>query len=282
VTAPRERGFALVAALFATLAFAAIAFQLYARGKGTVEVAQAELDRARMEAAADAGLALTIDHLTRAPEAGRWSIDGRPRTEVFDGTQLRITIEDERGKIPLNLITRSEVRRMFEAAGVPQKDVPPLLDAFLDWRDDDDRPRRFGAETEVYAPLGYRPRNGALRTVEELIRIRGVTPEIYARLAPAVTVHFGESGGFSERNAHPIALAVMAATRADSPAVIQRRRELAGQRTAFETAAREDYRARALTVRVEATGARGERVMRATVIELTGNAREPVWVRARL
>ncbi len=53
-----------------------------------------------------------------------------------------------------------------------------VADAILDWIDEDDEPREFGAELEYYAtlPAPYCPPNGPLQSVEELLLVRGVTP----------------------------------------------------------------------------------------------------------
>jgi type II secretory pathway component PulK len=56
----------------------------------------------------------------------------------------------------------------------------PVADAILDWLDEDDEAREYGAESAYYATLEppYAPKNGPLDTVEELLRVRGVTPEM--------------------------------------------------------------------------------------------------------
>jgi type II secretory pathway component PulK len=55
-----------------------------------------------------------------------------------------------------------------------------VADAILDWIDEDDVPREFGVESEYYTTLSppYAPRNGPLITVEELLLVRGVTPQL--------------------------------------------------------------------------------------------------------
>ncbi|MCH5374078.1 MAG: type II secretion system protein GspK, partial [Planctomycetes bacterium] len=55
-----------------------------------------------------------------------------------------------------------------------------IADAILDWLDEDDEPREFGAELEYYSSLSpaYAPKNGPLETVEELLLVRGVTPQL--------------------------------------------------------------------------------------------------------
>jgi type II secretory pathway component PulK len=55
-----------------------------------------------------------------------------------------------------------------------------VADAILDWIDEDDEAREYGAESAYYSTLEppYAPKNGPLDTVEELLRVRGVTPEM--------------------------------------------------------------------------------------------------------
>ena len=50
--------------------------------------------------------------------------------------------------------------------------------AILDWLDEDEEPREFGAELEYYTalPTPYAPANGPLQSTEELLLVRGVTP----------------------------------------------------------------------------------------------------------
>ena len=48
-----------------------------------------------------------------------------------------------------------------------------VADAILDWIDEDDEPREYGAEWDYYAQLQppYKPKNGPLDTVEELLLV---------------------------------------------------------------------------------------------------------------
>lgn len=66
--------------------------------------------------------------------------------------------------------------------------------AVLDWVDADSEARGGeGAEDDFYSRLDppYRAANRAFSSVSELLRVRGITPQIYARLAPHV-VALGE------------------------------------------------------------------------------------------
>ena len=53
-------------------------------------------------------------------------------------------------------------------------------DSILDWLDEDDDPRPYGAELDYYAtlPTPYEPTNGPITSVEELLLVKGVTPSM--------------------------------------------------------------------------------------------------------
>ena len=55
-----------------------------------------------------------------------------------------------------------------------------VADAILDWVDEDEETRAYGAEFEYYStlPTPYAPANGPLQSVEELLLVRGVTPTL--------------------------------------------------------------------------------------------------------
>ncbi len=275
----REAGYAMVAAVAAIALLGLMSLGLVAAGAGMTAGVAAEVERARLMAAADAGLAIAASRLAEPDRARRWSIDGRTRNLRFAGTDLIVRIEDERGKIPLNQLTEEQVRAMFESFGAPPEIAATQADAFLDWIDDDDEARENGAEAPYYAPLGRRPRNGALHSLGELLLIRGITADVYDRLNGAASIYSNEREGFDERYAAPLALSVMSGGGLDSPAVIDRERELAGQRPAIELADAETLVGRPLTIRVVALRPGGGRFTRATLIELTGRDTQPYVVR---
>lgn len=277
--AAREQGYAMLAAVVAIAVLALMSLALIDTGRGLALGVVADAERARLAAAADAGLAIAVRNHTEPDRARRWSIDGRPRRLRFAGTDLIITIEDERGKIPLNQLADEQVRALFETLGSSGAVLEAQTEAFLDWRDDDDEVRPNGAEAPYYAPLRRIPRNGALRSVEEMALIRGITPDMVDRLRGTATAYRDLREGFDDRFATPLALSIMSGGGLGSPAVINRERELAGQRVAIELAEAESLVGRPLTVRVAARRPGGSRFDRATVIELTGRRDTPFVVR---
>lgn len=275
-----EAGYALVTAVVAMGLLAAGALAMTQAARGTLAGAGAELDRARLDAGTEAGTAIAIAALSRTDRTARWSPDGRPRGFAFAGLALTVRVEDERGKVPLNQITDEQVRALLEAAGAGDR-LEVLTDAFLDWRDDDDEVRPDGAELGYYEPRGRFPRNGALRTIDELADIRGFDPALIARLRPLVSVYSDQREGFDDRFASPEALTVMSGGGPDSPQAIERARERAGQRVAIELAPAESLNGRPLTIRVTARDGHGGASELATIVQLTGAPSPRYIVRQR-
>lgn len=56
-----------------------------------------------------------------------------------------------------------------------------VADAILDWLDEDEEPRPAGAEFNDYylhLPTPYKPANGPIESIEQLLLVRGVTPQL--------------------------------------------------------------------------------------------------------
>jgi general secretion pathway protein K len=134
---------------------------------------------------------------------------------IGDGL-LNAQIEDERGKLNLNdltavgdAITKGKrilrFKRLFELLQVN----PDLVDAIVDWVDQDEKPEPAGAESLYYQTLrpSYRAANGPLQTVLELRLIKGMTPDIITKLSKLVTVYPPEGGSKVNLNtADPLVL----------------------------------------------------------------------------
>lgn len=280
MTSRGEEGYALVAAVASIAVFAAMALALVSAGHLHVADAAAEQDQMQASAAADAGIVLALSHLLAGGMTQRWSIDGRERRILFGTAQLRIHIEDERGKIPVSRLNEKLAMRLLEEIGLSGDRLMVARDSLLDWTDSDNDPRPFGAEAVYYAPLGIVPSNGFLSSVEELRSIRGFDADMVERLRPMIT-SYTALGSFDPRYANPRALAIMEDAGDKNGLIsIDRERELAGQQTALAFSDAEEITGRPLTIMVEAVLPDGGRSVRRAVVELTGAANRPYIVRA--
>lgn len=268
----------MLAAILGIAAFSYIGFEVLAEGRGVVSEVQAENERAKLTAACNAGIEIAVANLASKDRKQQWPIDGVTRTIKFDDVTLAITVDDERGKLPLNGVNEDQIRQLFSAAGVAGPRLDTLVDSFEDWLDPDDDRRPHGAETADYLSQGYKPRNGGFHTVSELRLIQGMDDDLYLRVAPTVTVFFGESGGFSESTSQILALEALSEVGPASPEVMERQQELAGQKPSPVIANPPLLTGRTLTVRVKASRA-GAEIQRSAIVELTGYPADPVWMR---
>jgi hypothetical protein len=97
------------------------------------------------------------------------------------GTGPRFGLRNESAKINLNSLaesTLSEIEANTVLMSVPGMTVE-IADAILDWIDSDSDPRLYGVESDYYTSFtGFTPANGPLRSLDELLKIDGVTPEL--------------------------------------------------------------------------------------------------------
>jgi len=273
----RDRGYALVAAITAVAAFAYIAFQVLAADRGQIAGVGARVEQAKLEAAADAGLMIAVHALSAADPESRWSIDGRPREVDFDGTTLDVTVEDERGKVPLDGLNPSQSRAFFVAGGASDDRADELVDELRSFQtgDDDraDNAANGASDTSYLAQV----RQGGFRTVSDLMALKHMDAALFQRIAPAATVFFEESGPFVPNNASALARATMAG---DEPDGTDQQNAADGQEQPSEEIAPDiNLIGRTLTVRVVARDRRGAQTHRVAIVELTGDAQQSYWIR---
>lgn len=264
-----ERGYAMLAVVAGIGVMAALAAGAAAATSARLDTLEAETSAARLSAAADAGVAIALANLTRPGLAARWAIDGRTYNESFNAVPVAIRIEDEAGKIMINRIDGENIGWLMSALGLPASQVNVLRDSFDDWIDQDDSPRAGGAESRAYRARGYGARNGPPVSVEELGDIRGFTPTLMNRIARIATVEVN-GAPFDKRYADPLAIQVMNDGDGNAPDVIERRREIAGQRPALPINDPADWRGRVVTIIAVARGAGGAQAERRVVVEITG------------
>lgn len=269
----RDGGYALVAAVISVAAFAYIAFQVLAEDQGGLAIVAGRVGQARLAAAADAGIVLAAHALASDDQGARWSLDGRPHRLRFNGVDLTITVEDERGKAPLAGLNDSQARALFAGAGAGGDRLDALVAEFRDWQTESD--------SLALAPPAEGPpvRHGPIRTIGELAGLKDMDPGLLARIAPAVTVFFEENGPFNPRDASPLAVATMNADIGESPDQIASEAQAVEQRPDEELASDGDLQGHPVTVRVTAVEHDGAHTHRMAIVELTGDVHQPYWVR---
>jgi hypothetical protein len=122
----------------------------------------------------------------------RFALDATPPgCDIGEGTVLTIAVQDEAGKVDLNIASPPLLRALVVGLGF--SDGEAAVDAILDYRDEDDDRRVSGAERNEYLAAGrpYGPRNGPFLAVEELVDVLGISQANAGLLRPFVTMHSG-------------------------------------------------------------------------------------------
>ncbi|TYT75763.1 general secretion pathway protein GspK [Desulfobotulus mexicanus] len=211
----KSSGMALVAVLSMMLVLVALVTALHRQMGDTAFAARKTGDKMQARAAASGGVEVAMAILARDRELTDsdslqdiWN-DPEALHMALAATGLsplpEIYIEDELSKIQVNALVHrpNEVNgdqvklwdRFLTALILnddsligmrPSSIINPLID-WLDSGDDDRITGLDGAEADYYATLDppYGPRNGPFTDLSELQRVRGITPELWAKVGGA-------------------------------------------------------------------------------------------------
>lgn len=172
---------ALVGAYALTARIEALQGRVGSRGAIAQEIARAGMEYALVRVA------------DRNPET-HWQPNGRAYAWRFEGHDVQVRIIDETGKVDLNQADVPLLSRLMQALGEPPDASDALAAAIVDWRDADDLSQPVGgAEDGDYAAAGrpYGAKDAPFETIAELEQVLGMTPDLYARLEPFLTLYSG-------------------------------------------------------------------------------------------
>ncbi len=172
---------ALVGAYALTARIEALQGRVGSRGAMAQEIARAGMEYALVRVA------------DRNPET-HWQPNGRAYAWRFDGHDVQVRIIDETGKVDLDQADVPLLSRLMQALGEPPDASDALAAAIVDWRDADDLGQPVGgAEDGDYAAAGrpYGAKDAPFETIAELEQVLGMTPDLYARLEPFLTLYSG-------------------------------------------------------------------------------------------
>jgi general secretion pathway protein K len=186
-----ESGVILIALLWILTALSVIAFS-FSR-ETFVEVAAARNAQSLEDSyfVARAGIASTVYQLMLKRNTASLKqvelqetpdpIDLGVVTGALGSAEYRVDLQDESGKLPINSVNEEQLRNLIEACGIKKPDSDIIADSILDWRDADAAHRINGAENDYYQSLNppYNAKNGRIDAIEELLLIRGITPEYF-------------------------------------------------------------------------------------------------------
>jgi Type II secretory pathway, component PulK len=206
-----QRGFALVAVLWVLLLLSMLAVSYGLASRTSLALARNVVGRAEAEALADAGVHRVMAGLVATTAVPFYRIDGTPYRWAFGNGEVRFSVEDESGKIDINTASPKLLAALFQVVGMRPRDAEALADAVDAYRNrltdeananqgapaddtrvDEDVEAAGAPVVDQSAHATSEPqRSMAFALVEELLRVPGVTGDLYRRIAPVVTVFTG-------------------------------------------------------------------------------------------
>jgi general secretion pathway protein K len=278
-----QRGIALVLALWLTVLLTVIASGFAFSMRGEAQAARNAISLAQARVAADGAVERTLFELQRPRVPEAWAADGTPHAWKEEEIDYRAYAVDEAAKIDLNFANEALLKSVLaKVGGLDDAAAGRLLDAIIDWRDTDDLRRPNGAEEADYraANLKYPPSNAPFETVGELARVLGMTPDLFARIAPILTVYSRQPGINPMTASREVLLALPNVTSEIVEDYIARRRDAIERRLspppfpqaqAFASGPVPVWR-----IHAEATMPDGVTFAREAVLRPTGDARRPI------
>jgi general secretion pathway protein K len=220
-----ERGIAQLIVLWALLLLGTLAMSFSFSMRTEAQAARNGVDATRAYYQARSGISRALALLS---EPVTDNVLAAPLSGKDDDASYETRIVSEGGKIDINLVAEELLKGVLRNGGLSPEDAEAVGDSILDWRDEDDMARANGAEGPHYAslPVPVKPRNGKLVCVDELLFVKGVTPELYLRLLSKVFTVNGLSPLVDVNAAPPEVLRVLPGfTPKAADAVVARRRE---------------------------------------------------------
>ncbi|WP_304559710.1 type II secretion system minor pseudopilin GspK [Sphingomonas immobilis] len=203
---PSERGAALLTVLLLVAVIAVLAATALERLRIATKIGgnAIALDQARAAAIATEALATikVSDLLRKSPDrvslVGDWSgtpfalpvPGGIATARIVDGGNCfnlnGLVLKAGDGVYTANPAAMERFAKLIRVIGAPARSPEAIAAATADWIDTDTEVQPNGAEDSDYAGLAvpYRTPNMLMTDVSELRAVKGVTPELYAKLRP--------------------------------------------------------------------------------------------------
>jgi len=188
-----EKGIALIMVLWALTVLMVIALSFSYMGRTESQTSLAFKQGIEKKFLAEAGIEKGIAEIIYAKmnpnpqvvlEGGEtWKMDGTLYTVKEENGYYTVSIIDESGKININTLNDTSaiiLKNLLTNSGVQTDEADIIVDSILDWKDADDLTRLHGAESDHYMSLSnpYEAKNADFDSLEELLLVRGMTPEI--------------------------------------------------------------------------------------------------------
>jgi general secretion pathway protein K len=187
---PPAKGSALLAVLWLSAALAAIAFSLSSTVRGETERASTAMDGARAYYLASGAIERASMELlwsASSPLDRRLIPTGAAHVDyTFPGGAVRVDIVPETAKLNVNLAPPEDLYHLCLALGLDADRAHDIAAAIAEWRSPDMGLTGLDAYYLSLTP-SFRPPHASFQMTEELLLVKGITPDIYyGTYAPAL------------------------------------------------------------------------------------------------
>jgi general secretion pathway protein K len=202
-----RKGTVLILALWALALLTVFAIALGVKIRQKIVVVSHLEKRAKLYYAAQAGILKSLALLKR--EAQGRSFIGKTALfndeEIFKKTSLGSTsfsvmyvesgakvygIRDEERKININTADPTTLMNLFGEAGHLSKERSrELAEAIYDWRVFGESEAGGFLSDDFYESHDYKQKKGNFEVLDELLLVKGITPEIYHNMEPFITIY---------------------------------------------------------------------------------------------
>jgi general secretion pathway protein K len=180
---PGERGAALLVVLWGLALAAMVVAAITMTAHSQALVARNAVEAAKARLAAEGGVQLGIRQLLASAPVRR-----KPFVWRDEEATVRISIQDEEGKIDLNEAPFDMLLGLFRAEGLSREEALPLA-----CRTFERRGYRAADCFESAEAVRLPPVSGLFSTTAELRHLPGMTDALFQRIAPHVTVYPGSA-----------------------------------------------------------------------------------------
>jgi general secretion pathway protein K len=217
--APREsRGFALIIVLWAFVLISLIVIHLTASGRTELRIAGNLAANAAAQAAADGAIYQAIFNLLDPQQDDRWPLDGSTHEFQVANSRVTVLLDDEAARINPNTASPALLEALLGVVAGNREEAAEIALAIGEWVGARKGSRPLTGINPDYqaAGLDYGPPGEPLESIEELGRVRGMTPDLLEALRPHLTL-FGPAVP-DAATADPVVAAALAEVAKTSPA----------------------------------------------------------------
>ncbi|HEX4134242.1 MAG TPA: hypothetical protein VHY84_06440 [Bryobacteraceae bacterium] len=239
----RRKGSALLMVLWLTAALSAVGLAVANNVRAETERTETHVDDSRAYFVARGGVERAALHMLwgrqyLTPDGlPIYYVAGNPSMDLaFPAADVHVDIIPETSKLSLNVSRPEDILRLLIALGTPEERATEITAAIVDWRTAVDplHPSPFDSFYLSQSP-SFIPRHTSFQENEELLLIRGMTPELYygswltdngagsrAGLRDCLSV-YGTGGAVDINTAQPATLQAIGLAAADADIIVRSR-----------------------------------------------------------